>query len=35
MVEHLAKGFDIVNIDTFEEGDLPRKLVLVTLRKKK
>ena len=33
-VEHLAKGFDILSIDEFEEGALPRKLFLVTLRKK-
>jgi SAM-dependent methyltransferase len=32
-VEHLAKGYDIINIEEFEEGDLPRKLFLVTLRK--
>ncbi|MGZ6192629.1 MAG: class I SAM-dependent methyltransferase [Syntrophales bacterium] len=34
MVEHLAKGFEIVNIAEFEEGELPRQLFLVTLRKK-
>jgi SAM-dependent methyltransferase len=32
-VERLAKGFEIVSIDTFEEGELPRKLFQVTLRK--
>ncbi len=32
-VELLAKGYEIVNIDEFEEGDLPRKLFLVTLIK--
>ena len=32
-VEHLAKGYEIVSIDTFEEGELPRKLFQVTLRK--
>jgi len=32
-VEHLAKGYDIVSIDEFEEGELPRKLFLVMLRK--
>ena len=32
-VEQLAKGFEIVSIDTFEEGELPRKLFQVTLRK--
>jgi SAM-dependent methyltransferase len=34
MVERLAEGFEIVSIDEFEEGDLPRKLFRVTLRKK-
>jgi len=33
-VEHLAKGYEIVSIDEFEEGDLPRKLFQVTLRKR-
>lgn len=33
-VAHLAKGFEIVGIDEFEEGGLPRKLFRVTLRKK-
>ena len=32
-VMHLAKGYDIVSIDEFEEGRLPRKLFRVTLRK--
>jgi len=32
-VEHLAKGYDIISIEEFEEGDLPRKLFLVILRK--
>jgi hypothetical protein len=32
-VERLAKGYEIVGIDEFEEGDLPRKLFRVTLRK--
>jgi SAM-dependent methyltransferase len=32
-VKHLAKGYDIINIEEFEEGDLPRKLFLVVLRK--
>jgi SAM-dependent methyltransferase len=32
-VEHLARGYDIINIEEFEEGDLPRKLFLVNLRK--
>jgi SAM-dependent methyltransferase len=34
-VERLAKGYEIVSIDTFEEGELPRKLFRVTLRKEK
>ncbi|NOY57944.1 MAG: SAM-dependent methyltransferase, partial [Calditrichaeota bacterium] len=33
-VKHLAKGYEIVEIDKFEEGGLPRKLFRVTLRKK-
>jgi hypothetical protein len=33
-VEHLARGFDILSIEEFEEGALPRKLFRVTLRKK-
>jgi SAM-dependent methyltransferase len=33
-VEHLATGYEIVSIDEFEEGKLPRKLFRVTLRKK-
>ena len=32
-VQRLAKGFDILTIDEFEEGGLPRKLYRVTLRK--
>jgi hypothetical protein len=33
-VNHLSKGFEIVSIDEFEEGGLPRRLFRVTLRKK-
>lgn len=33
-VEQLAKGFEIVSIDEFEEGTLPKRLFRVTLRKK-
>jgi hypothetical protein len=33
-VVHLASGFEIVGIDEFEEGGLPRKLFRVTLRKR-
>lgn len=33
-VKHLAKGYEIVSIDEFEEGGLPRKLFRVSLRKK-
>ena len=32
-VEHFAEGYEIVSIDEFEEGELPRKLLLVVLRK--
>ena len=32
-VEHLAKGYDVVSVDEFEEGELPRRLFQVTLRK--
>jgi len=32
-VEHLAKGYEIVTIEEFEEGGLPRKLFRVALRK--
>jgi SAM-dependent methyltransferase len=32
-IEHLAKGYEIVSLDEFEEGELPRKLFLVVLRK--
>lgn len=32
-VEHLASGYQIMSIDEFEEGGLPRKLFRVTLRK--
>jgi len=32
-VDHLARGFEIVSIDEFEEGGLPRRLFRVTLRK--
>ncbi len=34
-VIHLAKDFEIVSIDEFEEGGLPRKLLRVTLRKER
>jgi hypothetical protein len=32
-VKHLAKGFNMVEINEFEEGGLPRKLFQVTLKK--
>jgi len=32
-VEQLAKGYEIIEIETFEEGDLLEKLYAVTLRK--
>jgi hypothetical protein len=33
IVERLARGYQIVSVDEFEEGGLPRKLFRVTLRK--
>jgi len=33
-VRRLAEGYEIVDVDKFEEGTLPRKLFRVTLRKK-
>jgi SAM-dependent methyltransferase len=33
-VELLAKGYEIIGVHEFEEGELPRKLFLVMLRKK-
>ena len=33
-IKQLTSGFDILNIESFEEGSLPRKLFQVTLRKK-
>ncbi len=33
-IKQLTSGFDILNIESFEEGSLPRKLFRVTLRKK-
>ena len=32
-VEHLADGYELVDVITFEEGGLPRRLFRVTLRK--
>ena len=32
-VRQLSNGFDIVNIENFEEGKFPRKLFNVTLKK--
>ena len=32
-VEVLAKGYEIISIEKFEEGELPRKLFIVTFRK--
>jgi SAM-dependent methyltransferase len=34
MVERLAKGYEILNAEAFEEGKLPRKLFRVSLRKR-
>ncbi len=33
-IKQLSSGFNILNIESFEEGSLPRKLFQVTLRKK-
>ena len=33
-VKKLSDGFDIMNIEKFEEGKFPRKLFIVTLKKK-
>jgi SAM-dependent methyltransferase len=33
-VQRLSAGYNILAIDEFEEGDLPRKLFMVTLKKK-
>ena len=33
-IKQLTAGFDILDIESFEEGSLPRKLFRVTLRKK-
>lgn len=33
-VERLSEGYDIVNVEEFEEGELPRKLFLVVLKKR-
>lgn len=33
-IEHLSRGFDIIDIEDFEEGILPKELYLVILRKK-
>lgn len=32
-VEHLAKGYRSFEVEEFEEGELPRKLYMVTMRK--
>ncbi len=32
-IEHLAKGYEGFEIEEFEEGELPRKLYMVTMRK--
>ena len=34
-VEQLAEGDEIIRVDEFEEGELPRRLFIVTLRKKR
>ena len=32
-VVDLAKGYEIVSVEEFEEGDLPKRLFLVTLKR--
>ena len=32
-IEHLATGYELVNVEEFEEGALPRKLFAVTMKK--
>jgi SAM-dependent methyltransferase len=32
-VKHLAKGYEVASIEEFEEGELPRRLYLVSMRK--
>ncbi|WMW23027.1 class I SAM-dependent methyltransferase [Methanolobus mangrovi] len=32
-IEHLSEGYDIIDIKEFDEGPLPRKLFMVSLRK--
>jgi hypothetical protein len=32
-IQQLAKGYEIVNVEAYEEGDLPRHLFCVMLRK--
>lgn len=32
-VEHLAQGYEMVEVEEFEEGELPKKLFMVVLRK--
>lgn len=34
-VKHLSAGYEILGVDEFEEGELPRKLFMVTLKKNK
>ena len=32
-IEQLTKGYELISVDEFEEGALPRKLFRVVLRK--
>ncbi|WP_319507454.1 class I SAM-dependent methyltransferase [uncultured Methanolobus sp.] len=32
-IDHLSQGYDIIDIKEFDEGPLPRKLFMFTLRK--
>jgi hypothetical protein len=33
-VSRLSAGYDILGVDELEEGELPRKLFMVTMKKK-
>jgi len=33
LVERLSRSYELLDVAEFEEGDLPRRLVRVTLRK--
>ena len=33
LVEHLASGFELLDVTDFTEGELPRRLARVTMRR--